>query len=61
MYDYDVVGMIMNWLSFSQIERDDRVDIDDAIADPSLASLLLWEDLERGLAKVKQSEGTPGQ
>jgi stage V sporulation protein K len=51
-------GMIMNWLSFAQIERDDRVDIDAATKNPALASLLLLVDLENGLVKVRQSAGS---
>jgi len=46
-------GVVSNWLSFAQIERDDRIDLDEAIRNPMVASLLTALDLERALVKVK--------
>jgi SpoVK/Ycf46/Vps4 family AAA+-type ATPase len=48
-------GMLSNWLSLSQIERDTRLPIADAVANPELASILEVKDLEAGLVKVKQA------
>jgi hypothetical protein len=45
-------GVIANWLSFSQIERDDRLDIGEARRTPDLASTLQCRDMEKGLVKV---------
>jgi len=46
-------GIINNWVSFAQIERDDRLDIDAAAENPDLASLLLVCDFELAIDKVK--------
>lgn len=48
-------GFISNWLSFAQIERDDRVDIDEAMANPTLAMTLELIDLRKGMDKIEKS------
>lgn len=45
-------GMISNWVSFAQIERDDRIDIDEAIRNPAIACQLLLVDFEAALKKI---------
>jgi hypothetical protein len=50
-------GLIQNWLSFAQGERDDRVDIDAALANPDLASTLASSDLVAALGRVKEMKG----
>lgn len=50
-------GLIGNWLSFAQGERDDRVDIDEALANPDLASTLAASDLFAALGRVKEMKG----
>jgi hypothetical protein len=47
-------GLVQNWLSFAQGERDDRVDIDEALANPDLASTLALADLTAALVRVKE-------
>lgn len=50
-------GLVLNWLSFAQGERDDRVDIDEALANPDLASTLAADDLTAALVRVKEMKG----
>lgn len=50
-------GLIQNWLSFAQGERDDRVDIDAALANPDLASTLALSDLTSALVRVREMKG----
>jgi hypothetical protein len=50
-------GLIQNWLSFAQGERDDRVDIDEALANPDLASTLALSDLVAAMVRVKEMKG----
>lgn len=50
-------GLIGNWVSFAQGERDDRVDIDEALANPDLASTLSEFDLLAALVRVKEMKG----
>lgn len=50
-------GLIANWLAFAQGERDDRVDIEEAMANPDLASTLTLADLESALVRVKEMKG----
>ena len=50
-------GLVLNWISFAQGERDDRVDIDAALADPDLASTLALSDLTAALVRVKAMKG----
>jgi SpoVK/Ycf46/Vps4 family AAA+-type ATPase len=48
-------GLVSNWLSFAQMERDDRVDVDDATRNPDLASTLEAQDLEKALDNVRNA------
>jgi hypothetical protein len=45
-------GAVSNWISFAQMERDDRVDIREARRDPQILCRLAMEDLEAGIIKV---------
>jgi hypothetical protein len=47
-------GIVSNLVSFAQMERDDRIDLEDAERNPELACKLESEDLIRGIDKVKQ-------
>ena len=47
-------GIVSNLVAFAQLERDDRVDIHDAMENPDLASTLEADDLIRAVEKVKQ-------
>ena len=49
-------GLCSNWVSFAQIERDDRIDIAEARRNPAIASLLKLEDFVKALDKVRQSD-----
>ena len=42
-------GLISNWLSFAQMERDDRLDIKQAEENPELASTLQVLDLQNAM------------
>jgi hypothetical protein len=42
-------GLISNWLSFAQMERDDRLDIRQAEENPELASTLQLLDLQKAM------------
>ena len=46
-------GLISNWVSFAQVERDDRVDLEEAIKNPELASLLSAGDFTASVEKLK--------
>jgi stage V sporulation protein K len=46
-------GLINNWISFAQSERDGRIDLEDARRNPDLASLLCYCDFEAALPAVK--------
>lgn len=46
-------GMINNWVAFAQMERDDRIDIDDALENPDIASILSPVDFEACMDKLK--------
>lgn len=45
-------GLVGNWLNFAEMERDDRLDLDEAIKNPALASTLLERDMQAGLQKL---------
>jgi len=47
-------GLINNWLSFAQVERDARIDIAEAEKNPELASLLILDDLELAMEKLEK-------
>lgn len=47
-------GLISNWISFAQIERDSRIDISEAQKIPKLASLLTLVDFEIAKTKLLQ-------
>lgn len=57
MLETQNAGLVQNWISFAQGERDDRVDIDEAIKNPDLASTLALNDLTAALARVKEMKG----
>jgi len=46
-------GLISNWVSFAQVERDDRVDLEAAEKNPELASLLCACDFKASIEKLK--------
>ena len=46
-------GLISNWVSFAQMERDDRIDLNEAELQPSLASTIEVQDLTRALKAVE--------
>ncbi len=45
-------GLISNWVTFAQSDRDDRLDLDEARRNPDLASLLTPQDFETSVAAV---------
>lgn len=45
-------GLISNWLHFAQMERDDRIDLDAAAANPQLARLLEVQDFEGSVTRL---------
>jgi len=45
-------GLINNWISFAQMERDDRITIEEAQANPDLASLLVLADFQNCTDKI---------
>jgi len=47
-------GLISNWVSFAQIERDDRIDIVEAEKNPKIASTLVKKDMETAREKLKE-------
>lgn len=47
-------GIVSNLVSFAQIERDDRIDLSEAEANPEIASILQAEDFIKAVDKVKQ-------
>lgn len=47
-------GLVSNWLSFAQIERDDRLDLDEARQQPLLACTLSYDDFAQASAKVRE-------
>ena len=49
-------GLVWNWLAFAQMERDDRVDLVEAEANPALASTIEAQDLEKAVEKVKSMQ-----
>ena len=46
-------GLISNWLSFAQMERDDRIDLSEAELQPSLASTLEMRDLIKAIRALE--------
>lgn len=45
-------GLINNWLSFAQFERDTRINIDDAIKNPEITRLLTLIDFKQTIPKI---------
>ncbi len=52
-------GLISNLVSFAQIERDRRIDIDEAIANPQIAGMLTWVDFEAAFPALVNTFGKP--
>lgn len=53
--DHQNAGFLSNWIAFAQIERDDRIDIDEAMNNPKLALTLEVEDMEVAMVKTMES------
>jgi hypothetical protein len=54
LIDSQNAGLIANWVSFAQMERDDRISIEEAEKNPSIASLLTAPDFETAVTKLKE-------
>jgi stage V sporulation protein K len=52
LIDSQNAGLISNWLSFAQLERDDRVSIDEAKKNPTILHTLTLHDFESALPKI---------
>jgi len=50
-------GMIGNWVAFAQMERDDRIDIEAALENPDIASVLSGEDFQASMTKLLAGGG----
>ena len=46
-------GLISNWVSFAQMERDDRIDLTEAESDPQLACTLHRHDFEKAVPALQ--------
>ncbi len=47
-------GIIANWVAFAQMERDDRLDVNEARKNPDLANFLKLCDFEKALPAVRK-------
>lgn len=47
-------ALVSNWVSFAQMERDDRIDIVEAEKNPAIASLLCHVDFDKAAVKLQQ-------
>ncbi len=54
LVDSQNAGLIANWLSFAQMERDDRISIEEAEKNPAIASLLTADDFDSAIPKLKE-------
>ena len=53
-------GLISNWVSFAQNERDDRVDLSEAESQPHLASTLELQDIRKALKAIENMNTKQG-
>lgn len=51
-------GLVWNWLAFAQMERDDRIDLNEAVRNPSIASTIEVCDVQKAAEKVRQMQSS---
>ena len=49
-------GLVSNWVSFAQMERDDRIDLSEAESNPQLACTLHRADFEKALPALQSMD-----
>ena len=49
-------GLVSNWVSFAQMERDDRIDLTEAERNPQLACTLHRLDFEKALPSLQSMD-----
>ena len=56
MVESQNAGLVSNWLSFAQMERDDRIDLSEAESDPQLACTLHMHDFEKAVPALQSMD-----
>ena len=51
-------GLVSNWVSFAQMERDDRIDLTEAESDPQLACTLHMTDFHKAIPALQSMESS---
>ena len=49
-------GLVSNWVSFAQMERDDRIDLSEAECNPQLACTLHKNDFEKAMPALQSMD-----